>query len=119
MVKEEFLNFTMESWRFCKLFDQLVSKLPVDEQKRYLGRVEWYRKQLSRVMDIIGYKFVDLSGEQYNQGMAATPLNITEFTAEAILIIDYMIEPIIVDKNGNLVKTGTAMLRSEDECSNL
>ena len=115
MVKEEFLNFTMESWRFCKLFDQLVSKLPVDEQKRYLGRGEWYRKQLSRVIDIIGYKFVDLSGEKYNQGMAVTPLNITEFPTEVILIVDYMIEPIIVDKEGNLVKTGTAMLRSEDE----
>ncbi len=115
MLKEEFLNFTMESWRFYKLFDQLISKLPGEEQKRYLGRVEWYKKQLSRVIETMGYKFIDLSGEQYNQGMAVTPLNITEFTAEAMLIVDYMIEPIIVDMDGNLVKMGTAMLRSEDE----
>ena len=115
MLKEEFLYFTMESWRFYKLFDQLISKLPGEEQKRYLGRVKWYKKQLSRVIETMGYKFIDLSGEQYNQGMAVTPLNITEFTAEAMLIVDYMIEPIIVDMDGNLVKMGTAMLRSEDE----
>ena len=38
-----------------------------------------------------------------------------EFVADSLLVVDYMIEPIIMDKDGNLVKPGTAMLRSDSE----
>jgi hypothetical protein len=42
--------------------------------------------------------------------MAATPLNIEEFDANDALMVDQMIEPIIMGKEG-LIKTGTVTLR--------
>jgi hypothetical protein len=44
--------------------------------------------------------------------MAATPLNIEEFDAKDALMVDQMLEPIIMGKDG-LVKTGTVTLRVE------
>ena len=52
-----------------------------------------------------------MSNSPYDAGMALTPLNIDEFTKDDELVVDYIIEPIIMDAEGNIVKTGTAMLR--------
>jgi hypothetical protein len=42
--------------------------------------------------------------------MAATPLNIEEFDTNDALMVDQMLEPIIMGKDG-LVKAGTVILR--------
>ena len=54
-------------------------------------------------------KLVNVEGHPFDPGMAATPLNIEEFDANDALIVDQMIEPIIMGKEG-LVKTGTVTL---------
>lgn len=49
----------------------------------------------------------------FNPGMAATPLNIEDFNSEDTLIIDQMLEPIIMGKDG-LVKTSYSHLSEEN-----
>ena len=55
-------------------------------------------------------KIVDVEGLEFELGMAVTPLNIEEFDVDDSLIVDQMLEPIIMSREG-LVKTGTVMLR--------
>lgn len=114
MDRKELLNFIIESWRFSNLFQQVISKLPEEERKRYTGRHNWYNKQLESTIKSCGYKVINISNEIYDPGMALTPINIDEFTEGERLIVDYMVEPIIMDENGNIVKTGTAILRRQD-----
>ena len=60
-------------------------------------------------MSIANISIVDLTGEDYDPGMAVTPLNIEDFSLDDDLVVDKMIEPIILI-DGNLKKTGTVML---------
>ena len=55
-------------------------------------------------------RIVNVEGHAFDSGMAATPLNIDEFDAKDALMVDQMLEPIIMGKEG-LVKTGTVTLR--------
>ena len=64
---------------------------------------------------IANISIVDLTGEDYDPGMAITPLNIEDFSLKDSLVVDIMVEPIIL-VNGELRKTGTVMLgRKENE----
>ena len=55
-------------------------------------------------------RIVNVEGHPFDPGMAATPLNIEEFDTKDALIVDQMLEPIIMGKEG-LIKTGTVTLR--------
>ena len=61
----------------------------------------------------LDWQIVDVQGQPFDPGMAATPLNIEDFDEEDSLIVDQMLEPIIMGK-AQLVKTGTVVLKKEE-----
>ena len=65
---------------------------------------------LKEALEKVDLWIVNVEGHLFDPGMAATPLNIEEFDANDTLMVDQMIEPIIMGKEG-LIKTGTVTLR--------
>ena len=100
----------VESWRFARVFERLLSKLDAGEQNRYLNQYRWFIKRLEESLEQAELKIVNVEGQPFDPGMAATPLNITEFDTQDELIVDQMLEPIIMSREG-LVKAGTVTLR--------
>jgi hypothetical protein len=96
VLKETVVNMAIESWRFARTFDRVLLKLDAGETKRYKSQFLWFMKKIE--------------GHPFDPGMAATPLNIEEFEPNDTLVVDQMLEPIIMSKDG-LVKTGTVTLR--------
>jgi hypothetical protein len=54
-------------------------------------------------------KIVNLEGQLYDPGMAASPLNIADFGPDDKLMVDQMVEPLIMGPDG-IVKSATVML---------
>ena len=111
--KEVIIGIAIESWRFRRVFERLLTKLEVEEQHRYRNQLRWFEKQLEEFLTQIGWQIVDVEGQPFDPGMAATPLNIEDFDSEDSLMVDQMLEPIIMGKDG-LVKTGTVTLEREE-----
>jgi hypothetical protein len=109
-LTQSILDISIESWRFGKLFDRLLSKLDAGEQGRYRGQYRWFQKKLEESLDVAQLKVVNVEGQLYNPGMAATPLNIDEFDSQDTLMVDQMLEPIIMGPEG-ILKTGTVTLQ--------
>ena len=57
----------------------------------------------------MGVKVVDLAGQPFDAGTAATALNAEDFGPEERLYVAQTIEPVIVGRNG-LLKYGVVML---------
>ena len=57
-----------------------------------------------------GLKLVNVEGQPYDAGMAASALNVGDFGPDDLLLVDQMVEPIIMGPSG-LRKEGTVMLR--------
>jgi hypothetical protein len=57
-----------------------------------------------------GLTLVNVEGQPYEPGVAATALNSEDFGADDVLFVDQMIEPIIMGSEG-LVRSGTVILR--------
>lgn len=113
-IRKSLLDIVIESWRFGRLFDRLLTKLDAGEQGRYRSQFRWYQKKLEESLDAAGMRIVNVEGQPFDPGMAATPLNIDEFNAEDTLVVEQMLEPIIMGPEG-LVRTGTVTLRKMEK----
>ncbi len=92
------ISMAVESWRFGRVFDRLLTKLDVGEQNRYKSQFRWFIKKVEEAMEQADLRIVNVEGQLFDPGMAATPLNIEEFDAKDALIVDQMLEPIIMGK---------------------
>lgn len=109
-IKESLTSIAIESWRFSKVFERLLSKVDPGEQSRYSNQYKWFQKKLNDSLNQADLRLVNLEGQPYDIGMAVTAINIEDFDEEAELIIEQMIEPLIMSEDG-IVKPGTVVLR--------
>ena len=110
ILKQSVIKIAVESWRIRKMFDRMLMKLDAGEHSRYQSQFRWFMKKVDEALEDAGFSIVSVEGHPFDPGMAATPLNIEEFDAEDALVVDQVLEPIIMGKEG-LVKTGTVILR--------
>lgn len=103
-------DMAVEIWRIRKVFERVILKLDAGEQNRYKSHFQWFIKRVEESLRQGGIKMVNIEGQPFDVGMAATPVNIEEFDANDTLVVDQMIEPIIMSKEC-LVRTGTMTLR--------
>jgi hypothetical protein len=104
------INMAVESWRISRVFDRVLMKLDAGEQSRYKSQFRWFLKKIDESLEKAGLSIVNVEGHLFDPGMAAAPVNIEEFDQTDTLIVDQMLEPIIMGKEG-LVKTGTVTLK--------
>lgn len=104
------ISMAIESWRLGRVFDRMLMKLDAGEQTRYRSQFRWFIKKVEESLAEAGLLIVNVEGHPFDPGIAATPLNIEEFEASDSLMVDQMIEPIIMSKEG-LVRAGTVTLR--------
>ena len=109
-VKSALISTVIESWRFSRVFERLLTKLDAGEQNRHRGQFRWFLKKMEEGLEKAGLRIVNVEGQLFDPGMAATPINIDEFESEDELIVEQMLEPIIMGSDG-VVKTGTVTLR--------
>ena len=108
------INMAAESMRFSRLFERLLLKLDAGEQTRYRSQFQWFLKKVEEALGDAGMHIVNVEGENFDPGMAATPINIEDFDKNDDLIVEQMIEPIIMGSEG-LIRSGTVILRKVEE----
>lgn len=109
-LERSLIDIAVESWRFSRLFARVVQKLDAGEASRYVNQLRYFQKKVEESFDAIGLKLVNVEGQPFDPGMAASALNIGDFGPDDALLVDQMIEPIIMGPEG-LKKQGTIMLR--------
>jgi hypothetical protein len=110
IYEKSLMDIAIESWRFSRVFVRLVSKLDAGESGRYANQLRYFMKKVEENLDAVGLTLVNVEGQPFDPGMAASALNIGDFGPDDALIVDQMVEPIIMGASG-LKKQGTIMLR--------
>lgn len=104
------IDLAVESWRFSRLFMRAIGKLDAGEGGRYLSQLRFYLKRVEEGLESAGLKIVNVEGQLFDAGMAASALNIGDFLPDDRVIVDQMLEPIIMGRDG-LRRSGVVMLR--------
>lgn len=111
ILRSTIKDIAVQTWRLERILAKLLSTLDHKEQSKYAGKFRWFVKSTYAALDDAGLKLVDYEGELYDSGIPATPINLDAFSEDDILYISQMIEPVIIDSNGNVVHTGTVTLQ--------
>ena len=109
-LERSLIEIAVESWRFSRLFSRLVSRLDAGESSRYVNQLRYFQKKLEESLEASGLRLVNVEGQPFDPGMAASALNIGDFGPDDVLLVEQMVEPIIMGPAG-LRKQGTVMLR--------
>ena len=109
-MEQSLIDIAVESWRFSRLFGKVVGKLDAGESGRYINQIRYFQKKVEESLDSNGLKLVNVEGQPYDAGMAASALNLGDFGPDDVLLVEQMLEPIIMGPKG-LRKQGTVMLR--------
>lgn len=108
--EDALIDIAVESWRFSRIFARVLTKLDAGESNRYTNQLRYFQKKIESNLESAGLKLVNVEGQVFDPGMAASALNIGDFEPNDELLVDQMIEPIILDDEG-IKKEGTVMLR--------
>ncbi len=103
------VGIVVDAWKLAQAFGRLIARLSPDDGARYVGQLKYFQKRATDTLSTAGLTLVNLEGQTFDAGAAATPLNISDFGPEDILVVEQMIEPIIMDAAG-IVRTGTVLL---------
>lgn len=109
-LEKSLLNIAVETWRLTRLFERVLTKLDAGEGARYIGQIRYSNQKLEENLDAAGLKLVNVEGQPFDPGMAASALNLGDFDPGDQLLVDHMVEPIIMGPGG-IKKEGTVMLR--------
>lgn len=108
--RQSLIEIVIESWRFSRMFARMLGKLDAGEASRYVSQLRYFQKKLGENLDAAGLKLINVEGQLFDAGMAASALNISDFAPNDELLVEQMVEPIIMGPEG-LVRAGTVMLR--------
>ena len=109
-VEKSLIDIAVEIWRFSRLIARIIGKLDAGEASRYDNQLRYFHKTIEESLEAAGLKIVNVEGQPFDPGIAATALNIGDFGPDDSLLVDQMVEPIIMGPKG-LKKEGTVMLR--------
>lgn len=107
--KQAVIGMAVESWRFARLFSRLLQKIDITEQQRYANQFNFFLKSMEENVERAGMRLINLVGQPYDPGMAASAINLVDFAPDDALVVEQMIEPIIMNKDG-VVKQGTIVV---------
>ena len=105
-------NMAVENWKFAQVFARAIRRLDASEQSRYVSQMNWFIKQTEENLNAVNLRIVNLVGQEFTAGMAATAINIGHFDEEESLIVDTMLEPVVMGNNG-VIKMGVVVLRGK------
>ena len=112
-LEASLVDMAIESWRFARLFSRTLNKLDAGEAPRYASQLRYFVKRIEESLQVARCELVNLEGQPYDPGIAATALNIGDFGPDDKLIVEQMLEPIVMGHEG-VIRSGTVMLRKVD-----
>lgn len=108
-TEQALVELSIESWRLCRLFERILTKLDAGEASRYANQIRYFQKNLESHLEAGGLKLVSHEGQRYDTGMAVTALNMEDFAPDDVLVVERMIEPVVMGPHG-VRKQGTVTL---------
>ena len=109
-TEHSLIELVVESWRFSRTFQRVVSKLDAGDGARYLNQIRYFHKKLEESLESSGLKLVNVEGFPFDPGIAASAVNVGDFGPDDMLLVDQMVEPIIMGPTG-VRRAGTIILR--------
>ena len=114
---ESIIDLIIESWRLNRFTKNLAEKINDNKiQKKSVNQITRFEKHFNATLETLNLKVLDFTGQIFETGLPILPINLEDFNADDILIVEMMFEPTI--KKGDtaeIIKKGAAVLKKRSK----
>jgi hypothetical protein len=86
----------VEFWKLSNATRKAIDRLPDGESRRLKGQLNFSDRQLTTLVDQLGFKLIDFEAEGFHVGLAASADNAGDYPDETELVVSKTLEPTIM-----------------------
>lgn len=86
----------VEFWKLSNATRKAVDRLPDGESRRLEGQLNFSDRQLSMLVDQLGFRLIDFQSEVFHTGLAASADNAGDYPDETDLVVSKTLEPTVM-----------------------
>lgn len=94
------LALVLEMHRLSSLMMTVLGHLGPLDQKKYSSRLAFIGQKIQSIVEGAQLRIVALEGTRFDEGMAVTAINLSDFGSEEELYIDKVVEPLVMSPHG-------------------
>jgi hypothetical protein len=102
-----------QAWKLSRLSRRAIEKVPIDQAPRLVSQLRYIDRQIEDELQKLGLSVVELDGERFDSGVAASALNAEDFGPEQRLRVAQTLEPVILGRDG-VLRYGVVMLGADE-----
>lgn len=93
---ERLAQLCVEYWKLVVVMEKALAKVQEKDGKRLEAQLKFSKRQLDVILQDIGLRLVDFSGECFHPGLAVSVDNPAEHEDEKVLMISQTLEPTVM-----------------------
>jgi hypothetical protein len=86
----------VEFWKLCNATKKAIDQLPDGERRRLEGQLNFSNRQLSMLVDQLGFRLIDFEAEVFHAGLAASADNAGDYPDDVDLVVSKTLEPTVM-----------------------
>ena len=86
----------VEYWKLSKATRKAIDRLPDSDGRRLEGQLNFSDRQLSLLIDQLGFRLVEFETEEFHAGLSASADNAGDYSDDVDLVVAKTLEPTIM-----------------------
>lgn len=107
------VKLALEAYKLASLTQTVLNQVDPTEAKKYSSRLAFILRNIQETLQESQLRIVPLEGVPFDEGLAISAVNLSEFDSRDDLIIDRVLEPLIMGSQG-IVHSGIVSLRKKE-----
>jgi hypothetical protein len=107
------VRLALEAYKLASLTQTVLNQFDPTEARKYGSRLAFVLRNIQEILQESDLRIVSLEGVPFDEGLAISAVNLSEFDSHDDLIIDRVLEPLIMGSQG-IVHSGIVSLRKKE-----
>lgn len=86
----------VEYWKLSRSSRKAINRLADGDGRRLEGQLNFSDRQLSMIVDQLGFKLIDFETEKFHAGLATSADNAGEYSEDIDLVVSKTLEPTVM-----------------------
>ena len=109
MKIESVAQLCVEYWKLAAATEKALSGVLASDGKRLEAQLKFSKRQLDVLLQDLGLRLVDFSGERFHPGLAVSVDNSGDFEEDEALVVGKTIEPTVMS-DMTVIRLGRAIV---------
>ncbi|MDO5758861.1 MAG: hypothetical protein Q4P24_15550 [Rhodobacterales bacterium] len=106
-------HLCVENWKLTGAMRKAIDILPDADGRRLTGQLNFSIRQLSMLVDKLGFKLVEFDGEAFHTGLAASADNAEDYAEDVKLVVVKTLEPTVM-ADMKIIRLGRVLVEPVD-----